>query len=60
LTDRGFSSLRAQAQDIRDTGRRAVMEEGGRKEIATMVTSVNQYLSTLGRGGPAKGAFTHR
>lgn len=33
--------LRAQAQDVRETGRRAVMEAGGKKEIAMMVTNVN-------------------
>ncbi len=32
--------LRAQAQDVRETGRRAVMEEGGRKEIAMMIPVV--------------------
>lgn len=32
--------LRAQAQDARDAGRRAVMEAGGRKEIAMMVPVV--------------------
>ncbi|MGV1009001.1 MAG: type II secretion system F family protein [Dermatophilaceae bacterium] len=32
--------LRAQAQDVRDAGRRAVMESGGRKEIAMMVPVV--------------------
>jgi tight adherence protein C len=32
--------LRAQAQDVRETGRRAVMEEGGRKEIGMMVPVV--------------------
>jgi tight adherence protein C len=32
--------LRAQAQDVRETGRRAVMEAGGRKEIAMMVPVV--------------------
>lgn len=32
--------LRAQAQDVREVGRRAVMEEGGRKEIAMMVPVV--------------------
>ena len=32
--------LRAQAQDVRESGRRAVMEEGGRKEIAMMVPVV--------------------
>ena len=32
--------LRAQAQDVREEGRRAVMEEGGRKEIAMMVPVV--------------------
>ena len=29
--------LRSQAQDVREAGRRAVMEEGGKKEIAMMV-----------------------
>lgn len=32
--------LRAQAQDVREAGRRAVMESGGRKEIAMMVPVV--------------------
>ena len=32
--------LRAQAQDVREDGRRALMEEGGRKEIAMMVPVV--------------------
>jgi tight adherence protein C len=32
--------LRAQAQDVREEGRRAVMEEGGRKEILMMVPVV--------------------
>jgi tight adherence protein C len=32
--------LRAQAQDVRETGRRAVMEEGGRKEIGMMIPVV--------------------
>jgi tight adherence protein C len=32
--------LRAQAQDVRDTGRRSVMEAGGRKEIAMMIPVV--------------------
>jgi tight adherence protein C len=32
--------LRAQAQDVRELGRRAVMEEGGRREIAMMVPVV--------------------
>ena len=32
--------LRAQAQDVRESGRRAVMEEGGRKEIAMMAPVV--------------------
>lgn len=32
--------LRAQAQDVREAGRRAVMEAGGRKEIAMMVPVV--------------------
>lgn len=32
--------LRAQAQDVREEGRRALMEEGGRKEIAMMVPVV--------------------
>ena len=32
--------LRAQAQDVREAGRRAVMEEGGKREIAMMVPVV--------------------
>jgi len=32
--------LRGQAQDVRDAGRRAVMESGGKKEIAMMVPVV--------------------
>ena len=32
--------LRAQAQDVREEGRRAVMEEGGKKEIAMMIPVV--------------------
>ncbi|GAB3434799.1 type II secretion system F family protein [Phycicoccus ginsengisoli] len=32
--------LRAQAQDVRETGRRAVMDAGGKKEIAMMVPVV--------------------
>ncbi len=32
--------LRAQAQDVREAGRRAVMEAGGRKEIAMLVPVV--------------------
>lgn len=32
--------LRAQAQDVREAGRRQVMEEGGRKEIAMMLPVV--------------------
>ena len=32
--------LRAQAQDVRESGRRAVMEAGGKKEIAMMVPVV--------------------
>ena len=32
--------LRAQAQDVREGGRRAVMEAGGKKEIAMMVPVV--------------------
>jgi tight adherence protein C len=32
--------LRAQAQDVRETGRRAIMEAGGKKEIAMMVPVV--------------------
>lgn len=35
--------LRAQAQDVREEGRRALMEAGGRKEVAMMVTIVNPY-----------------
>ncbi len=32
--------LRAQAQDVRETGRRAVMEAGGKKEISMMIPVV--------------------
>ena len=32
--------LRAQAQDVRDQGRRALMESGGRKEVLMMVPVV--------------------
>ncbi|MDQ1483281.1 MAG: tight adherence protein [Actinomycetota bacterium] len=32
--------LRSQAQDVREAGRRAVMEEGGRREIAMMIPVV--------------------
>jgi tight adherence protein C len=32
--------LRAQAQDVREAGRRAVMEQGGKKEIAMMIPVV--------------------
>lgn len=32
--------LRAQAQDVREAGRRAVMESGGRKEIGMMIPVV--------------------
>ena len=32
--------LRAQAQDVRELGRRRLMEEGGRKEIAMMIPVV--------------------
>ncbi|HEV7194930.1 MAG TPA: type II secretion system F family protein, partial [Pedococcus sp.] len=32
--------LRAQAQDVREAGRRAVLEAGGRKEIAMMIPVV--------------------
>jgi tight adherence protein C len=37
--------LRSQAQDVREAGRRAVMEEGGKREIAMMVPSVKCYPS---------------
>ena len=36
--------LRAQAQDVREAGRRAVMEEGGKKEILMMVPVVFMVL----------------
>lgn len=36
--------LRAQAQDVRESGRRVVMEEGGKKEIAMMVPVVFMVL----------------
>jgi len=32
--------LRAQAQDVREAGRRSVMEQGGKKEIAMMIPVV--------------------
>lgn len=32
--------LRAQAQDVREAGRRSIMEQGGRKEIAMMIPVV--------------------
>ena len=32
--------LRAQAQDVREEGRRLIMEAGGKKEIAMMVPVV--------------------
>jgi tight adherence protein C len=32
--------LRAQAQDVREVGRRELMESGGRKEVAMMVPVV--------------------
>jgi tight adherence protein C len=35
--------LRAQAQDVREQGRRALMESGGRKEVLMMVTVVKRY-----------------
>jgi len=35
--------LRAQAQDVREQGRRALMESGGRKEVLMMVLGVNCY-----------------
>jgi len=38
--------LRSQAQDVREAGRRSVMEEGGKKEIAMMVASERLSLST--------------
>ncbi len=37
--------LRGQAQDVREAGRRAVMESGGKKEIAMMVTNATLSLS---------------
>jgi tight adherence protein C len=56
--------LRAQAQDVRETGRRAVMEEGGRKEIAMMVPSVSLTLSapmgSVGRGEESNHDHHHR
>ncbi|MCU1613512.1 MAG: Type secretion system domain protein, partial [Frankiales bacterium] len=36
--------LRAQAADVREAGKRRLLEAGGRKEIAMMVTVVNSYL----------------
>jgi hypothetical protein len=37
--------LHAQAADVREAGRRALIESGARKEIAMMVTIVSRYLS---------------
>ena len=42
--------VRAQAQDVRESGRRAVMEQGGRKEKAMMVTSVKPLPVQMGPG----------
>lgn len=39
--------LRAQAVDARDAGRRQLLEAGGRKEIAMMVTSVRERPSCV-------------
>ncbi|GAB3349996.1 type II secretion system F family protein [Modestobacter lapidis] len=36
--------LRAQAADVREAGKRRLLEAGGRKEIAMMVAVVNRYL----------------
>jgi len=38
--------LRAQAADVREAGKRRLLEAGGRKEIAMMVTVVNRYCSS--------------
>ena len=35
--------LRAQAQDVREEGRRALMETGGRKEVLMMVPVIIGY-----------------
>lgn len=49
--------LRAQAQDVREEGRRGLMEAGGRKEIAMMVPVIIDLepfrQSPLGSHGPA-------
>ena len=37
--------LRAQAADVREAGKRRLLEAGGRKEIAMMVAVVNRYRS---------------
>ena len=39
--------LRAQAQDVREAGGRAVMEQGGKKEIAMMIASASLHPSCL-------------
>jgi len=39
--------LHAQATDVREAGRRALIESGARKEIAMMVTIATGYLSKL-------------
>jgi hypothetical protein len=39
--------LRAQAADVREAGKRRLLEAGGRKEIAMMVANVRASLSYL-------------
>jgi hypothetical protein len=40
--------LHAQATDVREAGRRALIKSGARKEIAIMVTIAALHLSILG------------
>jgi tight adherence protein C len=40
--------LRAQAADVREAGKRRLLEAGGRKEIAMMVANVSRYPSSGG------------
>ncbi len=50
--------LRAQAQDVREEGRRALMEAGGRKEIAMMVpVNIDLEHFWTGASSPSKSGF---
>ena len=52
--------LLAQAQDVRESGRRAVMEEGGRKEIAMMIPCSIPIRRYRYRGNVIPNPFTSR